>query len=304
MLHNNPFACLKLQLFFFALTVSFWSYAAPFEDFQTTRLKSTAGAGVASILMDESTILNPAPIAMFNVSSIYFQRAGADLDIDSNSGLGRTEEAKSTAFIASDSKGGVSGSLSYLNQTQGGNERKRFSFSVASMVGERSAFGVSYRFNNEETNLDGLGMVKTSTRQGTFGILHALSPSFTLGLVAVDPLKAVPGETKGIVGGQYVFNDFISVMLDIGADYNNNLADSVLYRAAMQFKIYNDFFLRFGAHDDKGIKEKGTGVGIGWVQPRLSVDFALRNSERSADELTAANEQKLKESSFSVSYRF
>ena len=280
------------------------AFAAPFEDFQTTRLKSTAGAGVASVLMDESTILNPAPLAMFNVSSIYFQRSGADLDIDSNSGLGRTVQDKSTAIIVSDSNGGVSGSLSYLAQTQGANERKRFGVSVSSMIGQRSAFGVSYRFNKEETNLDGLGMVKTSTRQGSLGILHALSPSFTLGLVAVDPLKAVPGETKGIVGGQYVFNDFISIMLDLGADYNNNLADSVLYRAAMQFKIYNDFFLRFGAHDDKAIKEKGTGVGIGWVQPKLSIDFALRNSERSEDALAATKEQKLKESSFSVSYRF
>jgi hypothetical protein len=293
-----------LQLFFFTLLSSTLLFAAPFEEFQTTRLKSTAGAGVASVLMDESTILNPAPIAMFNVSSIYFQRAGADLDINASSGFGTTQEETSTAIIVSDSKGGVSGSLSYLSQTQGINERKRFGVSVASMIGERSSFGVSYRFNKEETNLDGLGMTKTSTRQGTFGVLHALSPSFTLGLVAIDPLKAVPGETKGIVGGQYVFNDFISIMLDLGADYNNNLADSVLYRAAMQFKIYNDFFLRFGAHDDKAIKEKGTGVGIGWVQPRLSIDFALRNSERNEDTLAATKEQKLQESSFSVSYRF
>ena len=37
---------------------------------QTTRLKSTAGVGAGSILLDEATMLNPAPVAFYQTGAI------------------------------------------------------------------------------------------------------------------------------------------------------------------------------------------------------------------------------------------
>ncbi len=38
------------------------------HDFETTRLKSTSGAGVGSILLEEAAVLNPASLSFFSIS--------------------------------------------------------------------------------------------------------------------------------------------------------------------------------------------------------------------------------------------
>jgi hypothetical protein len=288
------------MLFFWL--ISFNSLNASIDQFQTTRLKATAGAGVGSILMDEATVLNPAPLAFFDVSSLYFQRSGGDLDLQRDE-LISTSSASSTAFIISDSKGPVGGSLSYIDQTEGTQRNKRISASLSTPVGQRSAIGTTYRMTKYSNTLLGSEEEK-SYNQFIVGVSHAINNNLSLGFVVIDPTKVIPKETRGIVGLQYVFNDFISLMGDVGADYNNNLSDTFLYRSAMQFKVYEDFFLRFGLHQDKGLDEKGNGIGIGWVQPRLVIDVALRNIERNSTTLTSQSTQNFKETSFSASYRF
>lgn len=299
MLHSMRTSCLTLLSL-----VLVGQPVQAFEDFQTTRLKSTSGTGVGSILMDEATVLNPAPLAFYGVSSIYFQRSGGDFEpsaVDAS-----PLEGESTAFIASDSKGSLGGSLSYIQQKQGGDSRKRYGISLSSNLGERSAFGVNYRITKTQTLSEGLTPLERTDKQTIFGITHAISSELTLGMVAIDPFRVVPEETRGLIGLQYVFNDFISVMLDAGADYNETLSETAILRGAMQFKIYQDFFLRFGMHEDKGLQEKGNGIGVGWVQPRLVLDLALRNTTREfeASGVRDAYSQDLRETSFSASYRF
>jgi hypothetical protein len=300
MIHLTSTNCLKWILFFWIFQLS--SISASIDQFQTTRLKSTAGAGVGSILMDEATILNPAPLAFFNVSSIYFQRSGGDLSSDSNNAITESS-ASSTAFIISDSKGPAGGSLSYIDQTESSKRIKRISASLSSSVGQKSAIGTTYRMTKLEDSLSGV-VEEKSFKQFIIGVTHAISDSLSLGLVVIDPSKVIPEETRGIVGIQYVFNDFISVMGDAGADYNLDLSETFLYRGALQFKVYQDFYLRFGVHQDKGLQEKGSGIGIGWVQPRLVLDVALRNLERNKTTTLSENTQNFKETSFSASYRF
>lgn len=299
---------LKCRLPSLALFCVFLTFISPahssFEQFQTTRLKSTAGAGVGSILMDEATVLNPAPLAFFNISSLYYQRTGADTQSTAMGASSPFEspETKSNAFIVSDSKGGIAGSLSYVGQTQGLNEQKRYSIASSSVVGERSALGASYRITRTRLGEEGLDQGRITDKQWIFGVSHAVSPHFTLGLVAIDPFGSIEEERRAIVGGQYVFNDFIALMLDAGADYENDLSETMLIRGAAQFKIYNDFFLRFGAYQDEFLNETGNGIGVGWVQPRLVIDLAFNNSKREDEELSLS--QRTKETSFSISYRF
>lgn len=303
MLQRTHLTCLAL-LIFFNLTSEL---SAQVSDFETTRMKSTGGAGVGSLLMDESTILNPAPIAFFNSSALFYQRSSADIEINS-ANQGRpfsSASSKSNAFIVSDSKGSLSGSISYINQEEYGDERRTFGLSMASSVGKKSAFGVNYKFI-KDTLRDDSGLTREEDyKQAIFGVSHVISPSFSLGVVAVDPFQVRPNETKAIVGLQYVFEDFISLMLDVGADYNQKLSETTILRGAAQVKLYQDFFLRFGAYKDETLKEDGTGFGIGWIQPRLTLEFALKNSTFESAELSSNESVRDdKETSFSLAYRF
>lgn len=276
---------------------------ATVSTFETTRMKSTAGAGVGAILMEESTILNPAPLAFYQASSLFYQRTSLTVEPTAEDRPFSSNESKSNAFIVTDAKGGTSGSISYINQHENDHERRTIALSLASTVGKKSAFGVSYRFVTDTPSLSS-GDQKEKYKQATLGITHVINPSFSLGLVAVDPLKARPNETRGLVGGQYVFEEFISLMLDAGADYNEDLAETLVLRAATQIKIYQDFYLRFGTFSDKGLSEKGTGVGIGWIQPKLVLELALKNKTVNENIERAIQGSKDRETSFSLAYRF
>jgi hypothetical protein len=262
---------------------------ASIRDFETTRLKSTAGAGVGSILMDESTILNPAPIAFFNVGSIYLNK-GTSSATSKDTPLSETDHM---GVIVSDSKGSTAGSLSYQVQKIGETKKKLMAASMSRLLKDKSAMGVSLRKTTEETP----GGESTDILQTIFGVTHAINQQFTIGFIAVDPLKQNVEDSMGIFGTQYVFKDFISIMLDAGANYYKGLGETFIYKTAIQFKLLDDFYARFGYFRDLGNNEKGTGAGLGWVQPRLVLEAALKNSqdEKGGD---------ISETSFSLSYRF
>lgn len=270
--------------------------------FETTRMKSTGGAGVASILMDEATFLNPATIAYFQQGGIFFQKSG--LEATRSSRNSNSEEFSSTSVIASDAKGLVGGSLSYNTIEYRGEKVKRISSAFGRPLGDKSSFGINLAYSKEKT-FDGNGNLQDQDfKQTTFGVAHAIDDKVTLGLVLEDPFKGKQNETRAITGFQYVYAGFASIMLDLGADYNRNLSDTLMWRAGTQLKIFDDFFLRFGSYNDKGRQEKGSGAGIGWIQPRLVIELAIKNGELLESEVLNQQGEEIKETSFSLSYRF
>lgn len=275
----------------------------PIPKFETTRMKSTAGAGIASILMDESTYLNPATIAFYNKGSIYYQKSGLD------STQGKESEKSSQSFssssiIVSDSKGSTGGSLSYNNIDYYGQNIKRFAASFARPIGKKSSLGITGIYTKEKIYNENGHLIKSNYKQTTIGVSHVIDESFSLGIVLYDPLKEKKGETLAMVGAQYIFGNFLSLMLDLGADYNQELSQTTVWRGATQIKIFSDFYARFGIFNDKGLKQKGSGIGVGWLQPKLVFEFALKNTELLQSDELKQIEEDIKETSFSLSYRF
>lgn len=270
------------------------------RNLETTWSKSTAGAGVGSILMDEATSINPAPLGFFQMGSFYVQKSDSNFeDIENQSA---NLEGDTTAVIISDAKGALKGSLAYYKYQEKFDSRKQYAASIASTVLDKSSVGVTYKLIKDKTSTDGNIYTEEKYYQTVVGVTHAINNHFTLGLVAIDPLQKREEDTRGIIGLQYVYQDFISIMLDGGTDYYKPLNEKFLWRGAMQFKVFADFFIRAGLYNDKGIMEKGSGVGIGWVGPRLVANIALKNSELLETEETQG--EKIRETSFSLSYKF
>ena len=71
---------------------------------------------------------------------------------------------------------------------------------------------------------------------------------------------------------QYNMMEMFSIMFDLGANYSTELSSTMLYRAASQLKIFSAFYVRFGLFSDKGSREKGNGIGLAWVQPKLVLE--------------------------------
>ena len=244
--------------------------------------------------------LNPAAISFFTTSTFYFQKVSTEQTPDG----GEMSEADAISFIASDTKGALKGAIAYTKQKKGDDKRTTLGGSMASPLGKTSSFGVSYQ-HITETTVDEFHQSKEENyKKFTLGVTRILTPDFTMGIIAIDPLRERPQDSKAIIGFQYVFKDIISVMFDGGADWKNNLSSTLVWKTAAQVKFLDNFYLRFGTYRDKALKERGSGAGISWVQPKLTIEAALKNSKLEEDDNLNQRGEKVQETSLSMSYRF
>jgi hypothetical protein len=295
---NNIRNQIKKTIFLTSMFISNLAFAK-MHDFETTHLKSMAGTGVAGILMEEAAFLNPASLAFFNTASAFAQRDMLEIK-DSKGNL--IQKPKSTGFVVADGNASLSGSLSYVNQTEGAYERKRWGLTTSAPLSKESAFGVSIRKSEDKNTLTNSTV---DYYQTVIGITHALSDKTSLGIVAYDAFNSKGDETNAYVGVQQAVFDYITAAFDLGGDYNSDeISKSLIYRGGLQVRVLNDFFLRFGAFNNKGREEKGNGMGLAWVQPRLAFEFALKNTKQSANIQKGTSDFKTKETSFSIALRF
>jgi len=285
--------------FFIAFICSFNFANAKIHEFETTHLKSLAGTGVAGIFMEEAAFLNPASLSYFNNGVIFFQRDS--LTLKNNQGA-ITGEPKSTAIVFADGNPSVSGSLSYLTQEEGQHKRKRWGLSLSGPVNSQSSLGISTRKTKDENKTSGSILEYYQT---VIGVTHAVDSQTSFGFVLYDAFRSKAKDTRAMIGAQHLLASVFTVNADLSADYRaEEISESLMYRGGMQFKVLDDFFIRFGAFNDKSRKEKGNGFGIGWVQPRLSFEFAIKNTSQKADALLGTTDSKIKETSLSGSIRF
>lgn len=273
---------------------------AKMHEFETTHLKSRAGSGVAGIFMEEAAFLNPASLSFFNGNSIYFQRDMLDLKDKDGKVL---QEPKNTAFVLSEGNQNLSGSLSYVDQEEGDLKRKRYGLSLSAPLNAKSAMGVSVRKSEDKNTVSG---TQKKYYQTVLGVTHALSPQTTMGVVVYDAFKSQGQATRAILGFQHIFAEYVTLSFDLGANWHNEeIGDTLVYKGAAQIKVWNDFFLRFGVFEDKDLEEKGNGFGVSWIQPRLALEFAIKNTkELESVRYARTEESKIKETSFAVSLRF
>lgn len=272
---------------------------AKIHEFETTHLKSMAGTGVAGVFMEESAFLNPASLAFFQKGDVYFQRDMLQFK-DTNGNI--VQKPKSTGVVLADGNASLSGSLSYVSQEEGSQKRSRWGLTAAAPLNASSSFGTSIRKTKDE---DSATNKKVDYYQTVIGVTHMISQSTTLGIVAYDPFNSAGDETKALIGFQQMFADYASIAGDFGGNYNSDeIADTLIYRGGIQLKVLDDFFIRFGAFNDKGRQEKGNGYGISWIQPRLAFEFAMKNTKQAANTAILRPESKLREVSFGASLRF
>ena len=272
---------------------------ARIHEFETTHLKSTAGTGVSSILAEEAAFLNPASLSFFNNGSVYFQRDMLQLKDDKGNIV---QKPKSTGVVLADGNASLSGTVSYVHQEEGAIKRSRWGASASAPLSPGSAFGFSMRKTKDENTLTNK---KIDYYQSVFGVTHSIDTQSSVGVVVYDAFKSKGQATKAIVGAQHVFVDYITIGLDFGANYTaEEISESLLYRGSVQVRVLDDFYLRFGAFKDKEHDEKGNGFGLAWIQPRLALEFALKNTTQDADTTINRTESKIKEMSFAASLRF
>jgi hypothetical protein len=256
---------------------------AQIREFQTTRLMSTAGAGVASILSTEAAILNPAASAFFNGSSFSYQSYRTSLqnkDDVRDSTLDKFPNTnRSQGLFMADHTGPVKGGVAYITQEENHYERERMVVHGAGAIGSSTSLGLSYNYISDK-NPPSYKDRHQIHHQATVGLTHIIDEDTILGLVVLDPTRSTPGEERAIAGFQYSLADRFMIMGDFGAQYTKSVSENYLWRGAVQLNIFSDFFIRAGQFYDKIVFQKGTGWGVGWIGPRFGVEFAQKYSQQ------------------------
>lgn len=287
--------------------ISTSSFAANIREFQTTRLNSTAGAGVASILSTEAAILNPATSTFFEGNSASYQSYTTDLQHkntlrDTNNDR-FAKQNRSQGLFLSDSSSGVKGGVAYLTQKENSFERDKVVLHGAGALGPKTSMGFSYNFLKDILPRQFRDRHQTS-HQLSMGILQIIDEATTVGLVITDPTRSTPGEERLLAGFQYQMASRFVVIGDVGAQYTKSFSDNYLWRAALQLNVFSDFYIRGGKFHENMTESKGTGWGASWIGPRLGVEFAQKMTEYYGKRSYVYKDEKLVDTSLSAIIKF
>lgn len=280
---------------------------AQIREFQTTRLNSTAGAGVASLLSTEAALLNPAASAFFDGSSFSYQRYSSSLQDESDDRDAINDDFpspnKSQGLFMADHDGPVKGGFAYLTQDENNYERSQLVTHAAAPLTNSTSFGLTYRYI-QDTLPSRFSNRHQTSHQISLGTTHILDAKTVIGLVIVDPTRTTPDEERILAGLQYSFADKLTLIADIGTQYTKDVKDKYLWRGAVQLQLFDDFFFRVGKFYDNIRESKGYGWGIGWVGPKLGVEFAQKFSEQFGDNSYIYHDETLVDTSISAIIKF
>lgn len=254
---------------------------AQIRDYQTTRLLSTSGAGVASVLTTEAAILNPSSSAFFSQNTASIQFYQPSLKDDAYQRENSFPKNRSQGYFVSDNNGPVKGGLAYIKQKENYHERERISMHLASVIGKNSSFGLNYQYI-QDTFPKNTSPRRDFSHLLNAGFTYVLSEDLILGLVARDLTRTIEGEEKAIVGFQYELTDKINLIFDYGFLYSKSYNKHFYWAAATQLTIFKDFYFRGGLFEDQITHFKGYSWGASWVGPRLGVEFAQKFSEQTS----------------------
>jgi hypothetical protein len=267
---------------------------------------STSGAGVASILIDEASYLNPAPLAFYNKTSFYYQSYGQKIEDISGARSGefaQMTEINGDSVTISDTKNSYKGALSYQGYRFNKIRRARFVASFARAATKNSSIGFSIRRTKD---VHDNGDEKTYN-QGVIGTSHVISKNLTAGAVIIDPLGKIKSETRAIVGLQYIFSEVFMTMFDFGGNFKETFSDTFITRLGLQINFYKQIYVRMGFYSDKANNTKGDSYGISWIGPKISMDYAIKKSSILDDSKAATlafADERIIEHSLSFSLRF
>lgn len=277
------------------------------REFQTSRLNSTAGAGVASILSTEAAILNPASSTFFQGNSASYQGNTASLR-DENSLRDSLPDQfpknnRSQGIFLADHDGELKGGMAYITQKENSFERLRTVLHGAAALGEGTSLGVTYNYI-QDTMPRRFSDRHLVHHQLSMGMTHVADQDTILGIMITDPTRTTPGEERLIGGFQYTITNRFTLIGDVGVQYTQAFSKKYLWRGALQLNIFSDFFFRIGQFYDNVTEFKGTGYGVAWMGPRFGVEFSQKVSEQFGSEGYIYRDETIVDTSLSALLKF
>jgi hypothetical protein len=298
---------MRMTLFFvfFATLLPLAAWAQP-RPFQTARLQSTGGAGVGAVLVTEAAVLNPAPLAFFTDTFASYQKTTSSVRsknsdrVTDGRALSRTNRQES--YFVFDNGGTTKGGISYQQQRENGFQRDRVTATTSTVLTPQVAVGVLYRHTEDARPPVATAHRHKVSHSVVLGATWLAHEKVSFGAVWEDVGRALPGESRVTAGLQYNVLEKTALLIDGGVNPDKS---GHHWRAAVQFHLFADVFVRAGRFQDETISQEGFGWGASWSGPKVGADFAVRESrEMDGKKGYLYPREKLVDVTFAVNLRF
>jgi len=270
------------------------------SSFKSTRLIQTGGTGVASLLMNEATLLNPASATFFTQSTLSYQRDSIELNEKSSERSGSFKNGLNEFYNITDTANSTKGAFSYLHQNERAGRRKRLALSSSFPISKKSSAGIIYKYTDEKSDIR-----DEVYHEFTVGFFHIQTSNLSFGFIYDDPQIKISEYSKYSFGTQYALNKYITLMLDAGSGDVKNPSRKSFTKYAIQLAASERLFFRYGKFNSKFDNNDGIGYGLSWVGPKFSIDIAREESSPLEEKESFLNDgEKLVNTSFSLSALF
>lgn len=264
---------------------------------------------MASILVTEAAILNPSTLAFFTETFVSYQKSKGELKSESDERATDNAPFSDTnyqeGYFLFDNASTIKGGFSYQMQRENGFLRRRTTATMASNIAPNMSLGLLYKYTQDTRPASFRGKRHVTSHPVTLGYSWIALPSLVVGATWDDPGRAIPGDSRATAGAQYSITEKFFLIADAGGDPTGDFVDKRLWRAALQYNLFADFFVRAGKFEDKALNFEGTSWGASWTGPKLGLDFAMKNSRQIRKEKSYLYpDESLSEISFAVNVRF
>jgi len=280
----------------------------PVRNWQTPKTASLGGAGVALPTAIEGLYLNPALFSFFTESIFSFQSLSGKIAPVNDSRESVFNDAKSPrGFSASvtDGSNQSKGGFSYTDQEESGVKRKKFSFGASDMIDANTSIGFGYSLAKDEIKETTSSTRSTQSHIFSMGLAQIINPNLSWAVVWYDPAWADRINSKTTWGINFKPINELTLLADLGSDLKRSFNKTYSYSLAVEYQALKDVYLRYGTFVDKLFNTEGSGFGIGWIGPKIGLEFSQKRTVRKNALATYLLEsEKLKETELSFLYLF
>ncbi|MEN9724436.1 MAG: hypothetical protein RJB38_2422 [Pseudomonadota bacterium] len=258
-----------------------WSLLAHSNEFRSPRSASLGGAGHANPLLNEAAYQNPSFASMLPVYSwsANFKALAENRGRAYNLSVldGRSDLFQAVAAYT------VRDEYSSLH------------LGVSKKLAPTLSVGVGGKFFFTK-NSSAVQNFRTINASATMQIFDRLQAALILdNLATSSPAVDLALERQAILGTKIRASEHLVFYFDPRAsltkDLNISESPNWGYETGAEISVFKDFYFRLGkfrniSHPDVRKKSDGFGYGIGWVAPRISLDFAVERIQMPLDRLT------------------
>ncbi len=245
-------------------------------DFQSARTLSLAQGGRGGALLNDTITLNPSLLGFQNIASL----SGTMNWLNSPSGPSPQAHKNFNVSVVDGKNEYVAAGVSFTRKPS----LDVFHGSLAKKVAQWFSVGVSVKRFSTKSNSDAAaGKSKTGFDGGaSFSIVsppEVSSIPIQIGFTSDNLLNKISHEPflgpRQIGAGTKInINQLLLLYGDVLGHFPISAKAYPLFTLGSEFALGNDFFARGGLLGFK--KEKGWGTGVGWVGPKIALNYGFQ----------------------------